>query len=627
MTVVVGTAGHIDHGKTTLLLALTGMDADRLPEERARGMTIDVGYAHLTLDDGEELDFVDVPGHDRLVGNMLVGAGEMDACLLCVAADDGVAAQTLEHLELVDGLGVAAGLAVVTKADLVAPSRVAEVQSRVTDLIAGSSLTGSPVLVVSARTGAGLGGLRAELSRLRDLALERAWWLATGPARLAVDRVFTVRGRGVVVTGSMRGGSLRAGDEPRLLPGGRPVRVREVQVHGRRVERGPESGRVALNLAGVRSTDVRRGAVLVAGAASGGRGPSATSRALALLRPPTPLGRLTRAVWPLRDGFRARLHVGTDQVDVVVGRVGRDHIDRPDGTVLAMLRLERPAALLSGDRFVLRHPSPAGLLAGGVVLDPVPPRGAARRRQTTERVDVLAAAVMGRDEGAIVQALLDLHGLADDGRGPRLAADVRAQLHEVALEAVRSHRAARPTDDGIALTELRGALEAHLRRAVLVPRSRAGAFVEPVIASLAREGRLERVGDRVRLPGSRPAAPSPTLERAMGRLVALLDVASPLPLKEAAREAGCPADGIRALEREGRIVVVGDDLAWSGDAYGRLTAQALELARQAPLRPATLRDATGTSRKFVMALLEDLDRRAILRRTPDGHVPGPRARP
>src|SRR5580765_7070901 len=208
MTVVIGTAGHIDHGKTSLLRGLTGIDADRLPEEQRRGMTIDVGYAHLRLADGTELDFVDVPGHDRLVDNKLVGAGEIDAALLVVAADDGPRAQTLEHLALLDALAIRHGVAVVTKADVAGADRTAEVVAVTRRLLDGTSLAGSPVLAVSATDGTGVDALRGALMELRDgVARARAERMAPGGSRLAIDRVFAVKGRGVVVTGTLRGGA------------------------------------------------------------------------------------------------------------------------------------------------------------------------------------------------------------------------------------------------------------------------------------------------------------------------------------------------------------------------------------------------------------------------------------
>ena len=278
MTVVVGTAGHIDHGKTTLLQALTGIDADRLPEERRRGMTIDVGYAHLRLADGSELDFVDVPGHDRLIGNMLVGAGEIDAALVVVAADDGPRAQTIEHLELLDALGIGDGLAVVTKIDAVDDARVGQIVDETARLLARTRLAGSRVLAISGLTLDGLPELLAELARLRDrLTAGRG---QVGPPRLAIDRAFSMKGRGAVVTGTLRGnGGVRRGDTLRLLPGGREVRVREVQVHGETVERAVV-GRTALNLAGVEASELHRGMVLTADP-----GLAASDRILVALRP------------------------------------------------------------------------------------------------------------------------------------------------------------------------------------------------------------------------------------------------------------------------------------------------------------------------------------------------------
>src|SRR5262245_45091556 len=325
MTIVIGTAGHIDHGKTTLLRALTGIDADRLPEERRRGMTIDVGYAHMSFDDGVELDFVDVPGHDRLIGNMLVGAGEIDAAMLVVAADDGPRPQTLEHLALLDALGIEDGVAVVTKADLVDQVRVDEVTEQIHDLLRSTSLSRARVLRASAVTGTGIEDLRAALRGLHEAVAAR--WRAdgsggdgsgadgtgadgSGPLRLAIDRVFSAKGRGVVVTGSVRGGPVRAGSSLRREPGGDVVRVREVQVHGEPRD-GHDGGRTALNLAGMPGDAVRRGDVLTTDPRLRG-----ADRLLVRAVPSMADNR----PWPPKQGAVLRLHIGTDQVD---GRVRR----------------------------------------------------------------------------------------------------------------------------------------------------------------------------------------------------------------------------------------------------------------------------------------------------------------
>ena len=613
MTVVVGTAGHIDHGKTTLVQALTGIDADRLPEERRRGMTIDVGYAHLRFDDGAELDFVDVPGHDRLVGNMLVGAGEIDAAMLVVAADDGPRAQTIEHLELLDALGIGDGVAVVTKVDSVAPERVDTVIDETIRLLALTRLGGSPVLAVSAATGAGVPELLAELARLRERVAGAM--CPAGPARLAIDRAFSVKGRGAVVTGTLRGADgIARGETLRLRPGGREVRVREVQVHGRTVDRAI-AGRTALNLAGIDAAELHRGMVLTSDPAMG-----ASDRILVALRP---AGGLAGPRPPLpADRARVRLHVATEQVGATIGRSGRDTVDIADGGVTAILRLERPVAVAAGDRLVLRRASPAETLAGGRVLDADPPRGVGRRRMTPERLGALAAAVtMGATAGSTdptATARLSLHGaLADDP--VRLAPDVAADLRAGILAEIET------APVGRRLTELRAIVATDLRRTVRLSRDAAREASATAIDALVAEGVLTRIGDTVRKPGLAPAGPPPALLAAMDRLIAVLDVVAPPSLADAARTTGCPPEGIRALEAERRIVRLDDDLAYATATYAALEDRAVSLATAGPLSPAAFRDATGTSRKYVMAILEDLDRRGVLRRMPEGHVLGPRA--
>ncbi|MFN8620013.1 MAG: selenocysteine-specific translation elongation factor [Chloroflexota bacterium] len=621
MTVVVGTAGHIDHGKTALLRALTGIDADRLPEEQRRGMTIDVGYAHLALPDGTTVDFVDVPGHDRLVGNMLVGAGEIDAALLVVAADDGPRAQTLEHLSLLDGFGIADGLVAITKADLVGPDRLDEVRGLVRMLLAPTGLAEAPVLAVSSVTGAGIAELRVALGVLAGRVA--AGGRSGGGARLAVDRAFTVRGRGVVVTGSLRGGPLGTGEGLRLLPGGRSVRARELQVHGGSVARAL-GGRTAVNLAGVELGDVARGDELTLDPAV-----AATDRLLvALARPRAREAGRRAATWPPGDGTAVRLHLGTAEAGARIGRAGRDALGLPDARVIAMLRLERAVAAAPGDRFVLRRVGAGGLVAGGLVLDVVPARGVSRRRQTEDRVAALAAAAAGGDREAIAEARLDLHGLRSDaGGGIRVAPDVLTAASGAARSAVEGWHASRAADPGMPLPALRDAVGRAIRRLVTAPGPVAVAAADAAIAAAVADGTLVREGDRLRLPGHRAAGPDPALLAAMDRLEAALSGPTPPSLAAAAALAACPPDGIRALERAGRIVVAADDLAWAAATYRELAARAVVMATRAPLTPAAYRDATGTSRRYALAILEDLDRRGILRRTDAGHVPGPKAPP
>ena len=617
MSVVVGTAGHIDHGKTTLLRALTGIDADRLPEEQRRGMTIEVGYAHLTLPGGGSLDFVDVPGHDRLVGNMLVGAGEIDAVLLVVAADDGPSAQTLEHLELLDALGLRDGLGAVTKADAAGEARAAEVADEVAALLGRTTLAGSPVHVVASTTGAGVDDLRAGLAALAERVGARlsAETGASGGPRLAIDRAFRVRGRGVVVTGSLRGGRVAAGDELVLIPSGRVVRIREVQARGAQVE-ASHGGRTALLLAGVEPDDVPRGAVLTADPAV-----VATSRVMVAMRAPAGLsavgGRFTTPTVPA-DRDRLRLHLGTAQAGALVVRGPREAIDLPDGSALAILRLDELIAAAPGDRFALRRPSPGSAAGGGIVLDPVPPRGVSRRRLTPERAAALAQPPIGSDA-----ARLEVHGVLTNAPSPTVAPDVAAALAERALVMVAAHHAARPDAPGMPLPGLRAELALAIRRRVTLPRQTADEIARRTLDALVTAGTLGRDGDVVRDPARAAGLSTGTLA-AMERLVAAVNVPAPPPLADAAREAGCPPEGVRALEVAGRIVRPEDNLAWSAETYRELTRRALAMAAAAPLSPAAFRDATGTSRKYVLVILEDLDRRGLLRRSDAGHVLGPK---
>ncbi len=586
-------------------------------------MTIDVGYAHLAFDDGMVLDFVDVPGHDRLIGNMLVGAGEIDAALLVVAADDGPRLQTMEHLALLDALGIEDGIAVVAKVDLVPADRRAEIEATTRSMLAGTGLAGAPVVAVSAVSGQGLAELREALRALEHAVRER-WRLTDeanraedGAPRLAVDRVFSVRGHGAVVTGSLRGGSLKAGDTLRREPGGEMVRVRGLQVHGASRDR-HDGGRTALNIAGLPSDAIRRGDILTTD-----RRIHATERLLVEL-----LQRDARPGGPPGAGARSRaslrLHIGTDQADATVRRVAGG------GDAIVLLTLARPVATFAGE-------PASGAIVGGIrVLDIAPPRGTSRRRMTADRLAQLSAVVAVGTNGAVPAALVALHGALvpvdpEDGQGAgaalELAPDVRAALEDAAVELVATHRAEAPLSPGMPLPRARVALLRRLRSLATVERRDvhgAASAVAAVLDDAVREGRLTRRGDILRDPAGGDDPP-PELVGAMDRLEAALDVPAPPSLEAAASAAGCPPEGLRALQLDGRIIRIGSDLAWAAATYHRLAGLALELARAAPLTPAALRDATGTSRKYVLAILEDLDRRGVLQRTPEGHIPGPRA--
>jgi selenocysteine-specific elongation factor len=340
----IGTAGHIDHGKTALVRALTGVDTDRLPEEKRRGISIALGYAPLELPSGRRLSVVDVPGHERFVRTMVAGATGIDLYLMVVAADDGVMPQTREHAAVLEGLGVRTGVVAITKTDVADPAIAADE--------ARALLPGAETVEVSARTGAGLDELRAALDRVTASVPERGG--GDGLARLHVDRVFTIRGAGTVVTGTLWSGAVAHGDEVTVLPAGRRARVRGVEVHDRHIERAEAGQRVALNLAGVARDEVARGDVIVA------RG-----------TPPEPSFRIDAALeWASPDarpdqGARVAVHHGTREVPARLAELGGR---------FAQLRLEAPLVPLRGDRVVIRSLAPPDTLGGGVVLDPAPPR-------------------------------------------------------------------------------------------------------------------------------------------------------------------------------------------------------------------------------------------------------------
>jgi selenocysteine-specific elongation factor len=313
-------------------------------------------------------------------------------------------------------------------------------------------------------------------------------------------------------------------------------------------------------------------------------------------------------------------------VEASIGRSGRDALDLPDGRPAGIVRLAAPVAVAPGDRLVLRRSSAADRIVGAIVIDVAPPRGISRRRQTAERVGRLAAAVAAGGVDAIAEARLDLHGVLEPTEGEagptRVATDIAGSVDAAILSAV-----AAAGDVMTPLTDIREMAATELRRHATIRRSAAGTVASDLIDRLVSDGQLVRDGAGLGLPGRthRTHGPDPMLLDAMVRLERSLAVAAPPSLSEAADAAACPRSGIRELERTGRIVVLDDDLAYAATTYDKITATALGLATTAPLSPAALRDATGTSRKYVMAILEDLDRRGILRRTPDGHIPGPRA--
>jgi selenocysteine-specific elongation factor len=570
MPLTVGTAGHVDHGKTTLVRALTGKDTDRLPEEQARGISIDLGYAPLELPGGRALSLVDVPGHERFVRTMVAGATGIDLFLLVVDAAEGARPQTHEHLAILRLLGVERGVVAVTKADSVDAETLELALEEARELVPGA-----PVAAVSSVTGEGLDELRAALVEVAAAAEQRR---ADFPARLFVDRVFTLRGIGTVVTGTLWSGAITEGDTLRLEPSRREVRVRSVQVHDTPVGRAEAGQRVALNLPGAERSDVRRGDALVAPDAF----PRSYRLEVALLE-----------LEPIRDGARLSVHHGTSRIPARVVRVGEDH---------AQLRLAAPVVAARGDRVVLRAETTVG---GGVVLDPAPPRRVdAERDRMLEEGDpasIVRALVHAPVPVATVAARALLGGAElDEGLDAVRVVDgwafSEAWLEETAaaVEArLRDRAEASPLDPGVSVAEL------------LPGEPWAGAVLDLLP--------VERRGPKAFLPGT--SASLGERAEVAASLEAVLDRAGLAATKVD------DAELARYLETEGRVVRLGDGFAVSAGAYEvARDLVATEAASAGEIALARFRDLAGVGRRDAQLLLERMDADGLTRRIGDRRV-------
>ena len=609
MSFVVGTAGHIDHGKSTLVTALTGIDPDRLAEEKRRGMTIDLGFAHMRLPSGREIGIVDVPGHARFMRNMLAGAHGLDAVLLVIASDEGVMPQTREHLEILDLLEVRRGIAVLTKADLVDAEWLEMIRTEVAKALEGTSLEGAAVMEVSASTGNGLGELVTALDALLERSEPRP---DTGRPRLPVDRVFTMSGFGTVVTGTLVDGSVSVGDELRVFPSGRLVRVRGLQRHNEKVETVGPGSRVAANLSGVEKSQLARGDVLaLPGAIEPTRRVDAAVRVLG------------SAPQPLRHGAQVLLHTGTAEVGCRLIMLEGDEIAAgSEGWV--QLYLERPIAAAARDRFVLRAPSPAMTVAGGSFVDVAPrkhPRHDSAVRESLVRRaagDVLQEELRKYARGVTVGALLkatmapeaDVSKLHARRVGEWIFSDEAWQsMATRATDELEAFHGAYPLRPGMAREELRSRLGV------------AAASFPAVVRGLIEDGRVvERNGSLA------ASAHSVTLDPTAGaaaELVTLLarEPFTPPSLSEAMQQTGATEEMVRALVKRGEIVRLSSDVAFTKTAY----ESALELVRElihanGSVTVAQLRDRMGASRRPVLALLEHLDAQRVTRRIGDSRL-------
>jgi selenocysteine-specific elongation factor len=626
---VLGTAGHIDHGKTALVRVLTGVDTDRLPDEKRRGITIDLGFAALDLGDGRRLALIDVPGHERFVHNMLAGATGLDLALLVVAADDSVMPQTREHLEILQLLGIPAGVVALTKCDLVESGWQAMVEEEVRELTRGTFLQGAPIIPTSAATGQGIEALRSALRRLADQAPARD---DPGAFRLAIDRAFTVAGHGAVVTGTVTSGSVAVGDELELLPAGRTVRVRGLQQHERPVERLGRGARAAINLAGIRHDDLRRGDVLAT------PGYLRPSNVLGVTLRPTP-----GAPRPLRNGGRYRLHLGTADLPARLALFDPAP-PKPGETVFAQLVLGEPAAAVHGQPFVLREESPPATLGGGRVVRPTGRRIRRRDAAARDRLQRLAGPEpIERARAALALAGLELLSPLDLAREAGLVAnDAPRVLDELArggavVELSVGRRTVRLAAER--LVELEGRVLRTLERLHAAhPRQAAirRAHVAAGLPDLGIDGLpgalLERLAARGEvIADARTVALKsfePKLSQAERKLKAEIAEAyraggfSPPEAAELASQAGARGavvpELVALLAAEGRVVEITPQLALDAEAEAELRRRVTRrLADGSSMTMADLRDLLGTTRKYAVPIGEYLDRIGLTRREGD----------
>jgi selenocysteine-specific elongation factor len=619
---IIGTAGHIDHGKTTLVKALTGVDCDRLKEEKARGITLDLGYAYTPLPTGGTLGFIDVPGHEKLIHNMLAGATGIDFALLVIAADDGPMPQTREHLDIIELLGIRQGAVALTKIDAVLPERLAQATAEIADLLAGTALATAPVFPVAAVTGDGIAALRTHLDQMAAHIGERS---RQGGFRLAIDRCFTLSGAGTVVTGTAFSGTVKVGDQLLLSPVGKPVRVRSLRVQDTQSESGHAGQRIALALAGVEKAEVERGMWLLAPALH-----APTHRFDAALRvlPGQP---------PLKHWTQVHLHLGAEDVPARIALLGADEI-APGGEQWAQIALERDIGTLAGDRFILRDASARHTIGGGRVLDIFPPT---RKKRSPERLAMLAAladdnpatalqlataqqaagieldayALNRNLDTAALQAIADQLGLRLVGNTAFSPANWQA-LEDRLLAALAAEHERTPDMPGVERDRLRRLTLPTLGRpafdALLAGRLAAGCIAQTNAWLHLHEHRVQMAaGDRDLWQTLKP----------------LLDAApyNPPRVRDIAKTTGVPEDTVRALfkriARLGEAYPVAHDHYFTAEAIADLAHRVAALnARDGLARAASLRDEIGGGRKVAIHILEFFDRIGYTRRARDTHV-------
>ena len=605
---VVATAGHVDHGKSSLIVRLTGMDPDRWEEEKRRGLTIDLGYAWCELPSGREVGFVDVPGHERFVANMLAGVGPVRLVLFVVAANEGWRPQSEEHLAILDVLGVDGGVVALTKRDLVDDETLSLAESEIRDRVEGTVLADAAVIPVSATTGRGIDDVRSAL----DDVLARVPAPPASRPRLFVDRVFTISGAGTVTTGTLTGDCVDVGEEVEVYPRERTARIRSLQTHKRTEERACPVTRVAANLVGTGRTDVARGDVI---ARPGTWRPTTVFEAT--LRPVRGLPH------PITGRGAFKIHAGAAEADARLRIFGPSRLD-PGSEAFVRITTSRPLVLDVFDRFVLRESGRKETVGGGTVLDPAPPRragpdpeGRLARRAAAAREDL--PAILADERGAVrASEAAILTGSAGDA--PTDGWLLRNGVLEVAGDAlhaaVDTFHDERPLDEGMPVAAARRVLVGAMRPITGTPED---ALLDVLLDRSADAGRVERVGDVIASP-SRTQRDRQEDPRVLEVVAAVSRAPAQPPTVPQLVARGIGRDAIDAAVRAGLVVRVAADLVFTSELIDR-AREIVERAGTTGITVSAFREALGTTRKYALPILEWFDQRGITRRSGDLRIP------
>ena len=627
MPYIIGTAGHIDHGKTTLIKALTGQDTDRLKEEKERGISIDLGFAHLALPDGSEAGIVDVPGHERFIRNMLAGAHGIDLVLFTVAADDGVMPQTEEHLDIVHLLGVRTALFVITKVDLVSEARVREVEEEIEILTFETALEGSPVVHFSAVSEAGLEDVR---TRIFDLLQGIDRPAPSGFFRLPVDRVFVLQGHGVIITGTALAGEVRTGEHVHAVPGGQKFRVRSIQVHGQSVEAAGWGQRVALNLTGLERGALERGHMICH-----------EELTLVSTRFDAHLEVRPAATKGIRNHQRVRIHLGTAERMGKLIFLGDTEKVEPKDTTYCQVLLTEPLLVMRGDHFIVRDETARRTLGGGEIVEPRAPRHRRREKDIEQRLRTLHHG----DTPEMIRSFLDGDtSLATSVDSICQFLNLKREETRTWLERTEGLRSFDSERERVYMTEekwngfrerLRSSLKAFHQSHPLAPgmdleevRARLAASVSvrlfrDLTDLLATEGACVRDGNHVRLPDHRVelGAQEKSLSGEITAALAKTPLAPPY-LKEIEKALAVQRprlnEVIRVMERQGEIVRVTTELYYLKDSIDRIKSDLYSyFENHEEMSAATFRDILQSSRKYTIPVLEHFDRTGVTMRVGD----------